>query len=478
MIWVVMGVIVIEGAIQFGGKIMVGGHSSDVVKQIEEDYPTFGISLVESAEGVTEISLRERLLKEGSAETIVNQFYRMRLSENRDYICVLPTTKVKSTEKKDDEDPKAGIDPYSSNEIYRTMTAMLDEIGEKCLALNEGWWTYTFCPQLSIRQFHEDRDAGKITADIQLGLAPDLARRDWRIHYDAKGNVDKSYIYEEFGGGTRCDIAPKAPRKTEVRWYCDWQAYQRNGGLPTVRFVSINEPSTCTYRILMYSSMVCNHQGLHAIMPDGDIELDHITCYAAQVEGKPFVPYDDTKQPEVKTAVDSLGKIITPPPPPPARKTKATNRMSEFTFSIPPPASQHTNAAGTSGKVTGQAGGKAAGSGPAGGNTPGKATGKALEGRTGGGAGEQGHRRPSPSPPTGYSAGTESSDLDYLRNMEEMSRATTVRLQQQKRDMEALEKQQREMEELARHLHEQYSHLAAGRTGEVRAGDDEDDRRR
>lgn len=112
-----------------------------------------------------------------------------------------------------------------------------------CLAVNKGWWSFSWCFRNEVRQYHAEPD-GKRSADWSLGK------------FDDARSVDKplgsgSYHSHFFDGGQRCDETG-AGRATEVRFFC----CEPSGDMPA-SIQTIDEPELCTYNIDVCTLLVC-----------------------------------------------------------------------------------------------------------------------------------------------------------------------------------------------------------------------------
>ena len=167
-----------------------------------------------------------------------------------------------------------------------------------CFYRLEGWWTYEFCYQKSVRQFHQEKVAAtankpestKVTQDYTLGAfsldkragtasassaaasttpatsgggassdeasgaaAGKAAAAADELREDAK--TRKKYWSQLYTNGTKCDMTGR-PRETEVRLQC-------SPGEPSF-LASIEEVSTCRYLLHFSTNLLCKHPGFAA----------------------------------------------------------------------------------------------------------------------------------------------------------------------------------------------------------------------
>ena len=176
-----------------------------------------------------------------------------------------------------------------------------------CLYFVSGWWSYSFCYNEEVKQFHalppgrhgvplwppvEDSEVpafilgefdavmdprggppppasqsspprpsgggsseGKPSAERGLAVMP-------RVH--AQG--DTRYLVQRLGGGTVCDITGR-PRRVEVQYRCEDGAADHIG--------HIKETSTCAYRMVIHTPRLCNDV---AFLPPKTRAASRVVC--------------------------------------------------------------------------------------------------------------------------------------------------------------------------------------------------------
>jgi len=193
---------------------------------------------------------------------------------------------------------------------------LLKDMEGNCIYYSSGWWSYSFCHNEGVRQFHqlppgrnvphwppiEDQGVaayvlGKFGSDRDENANPsseqqktldsgDEAGKEIRerglVQMETKGEM--TYLVQKLGGGTTCDLTGK-PRKVEVQvsifsfqvhrsfnihdfqFYCD----------PTSgdRINVIKEISTCQYLMVISTPRLCSDV---AFQPPQDSRPHLITC--------------------------------------------------------------------------------------------------------------------------------------------------------------------------------------------------------
>lgn len=115
-----------------------------------------------------------------------------------------------------------------------------------------GWWAYSICVGGKITQFHEE--GTRVTAEVTLG------EYDWRAGeaLDVASVGENAAIVQRFAEGTPCDLKGGARRSADVRFEC--AADGSTGASLTV--LSLSEPSTCTYKVVLAAPALCEHPAL------------------------------------------------------------------------------------------------------------------------------------------------------------------------------------------------------------------------
>ncbi|XP_010250303.1 PREDICTED: protein OS-9 homolog isoform X1 [Nelumbo nucifera] len=138
----------------------------------------------------------------------------------------------------------------------KTPDELLELLKEGCFIRQEGWWSYEFCYQKHLRQFHLEED--KVVQEFILGLYDAEATAAFhqnlsdvsKLKDPRSKDASQRYHAHQYTNGTICDLTNQ-PRETEVRFVCSEQ--------PRVMISSITELSTCKYATTIQSPMLCKH---------------------------------------------------------------------------------------------------------------------------------------------------------------------------------------------------------------------------
>lgn len=155
----------------------------------------------------------------------------------------------------------------------------------QCLFYSTGWWTYSFCYNQQVRQFHalsagqtggrtwppqEDPTTpafvlGKVDAETKDPSAPDQNPQT-AVTTELQTKAETSYLVQKLNGGTQCDLTGK-DRRIDIEFHCNPQLTDRIGW--------IKEVSTCAYLMVVYTPRLCSDV---AFMPPKDSNAHAITC--------------------------------------------------------------------------------------------------------------------------------------------------------------------------------------------------------
>ena len=213
------------------------------------------------------------------------QYEIVKKQNGQSYFCTIPIVQ-RATSNETEETP-------SKEEQQKELTRAADKgrellhgmEGGQCLFYTTGWWTYSFCYNAQVRQFHAlspGATGGRIWPPQEDPTTPAyvLGRFDGKKPADPTRKEDSkrtdlaelqtkaetSYLVQRLDGGTACDLTGKA-RKVEVEFHCNPQLTDRIGW--------IKETATCSYLMIIYTPRLCNDV---AFLPPKESRAHPITC--------------------------------------------------------------------------------------------------------------------------------------------------------------------------------------------------------
>lgn len=214
------------------------------------------------------------------------QLYERMMLHGRAYLCSIPVVQSLPA----DENEVAMSEAEEEQELARAATRgyelLRDMEGKPCLFFTTGWWSYSFCYNSQVKQFHSlppGANGGPIwppaedpgTPSYVLGKFDKKGTGttqgpDDRMESTGAGQLQKHaesrYLVQRLGGGTQCDLTGE-PRHIEVQFHCHPQSADRIGW--------VKETATCSYLMVIYTPRLCNDI---AFLPPKDSKANAIKC--------------------------------------------------------------------------------------------------------------------------------------------------------------------------------------------------------
>lgn len=163
-----------------------------------------------------------------------------------------------------------------------TAADLLAPLKGTCDSLATGWWTYKYCFQEGITQFHKEKVSVKpsdpeaepraetvVTAEFDLGhLGASGSEAQLQVVV-VDNSWQESYVSQVFTDGTSCDLTGEL-RRTEVRHFCDPNEASK--------LRSVEETSSCQYRAVVHTRALCALKELAPAQP----KVREIVCVPAE----------------------------------------------------------------------------------------------------------------------------------------------------------------------------------------------------
>jgi len=189
--------------------------------------------------------------------------YEYLVGNGRPYLCAVPQPVLSSNATEENAGLETEHDLVAAAD--RGWQLLKDMEGQQCLYYTTGWWSYMFCYNSYVKQYHavaltphgrqwpppEDPNSPSyILGSYDSALkkahgegAPHPKTADLQTHSET------TFLVQQLEGGTPCDLTGK-PRKVEVQFHC-------SPGTPD-RIGWIKEMATCAYQMVVYTSRLCN----------------------------------------------------------------------------------------------------------------------------------------------------------------------------------------------------------------------------
>ena len=246
--------------------------------------------------------------------------YEYMMLDSSPFLCALPLAEAarNQTEGQKGKDEEAKELARATDKGW----ALLKELEGNCMYFVSGWWSYSFCYNSEVKQFHAlPPGRGGVPAypptedesvpSFVLGqFGPSKRSKPKQVDgpssaldKPAKGSKDTTdlaqiqtkgdmrYMVQKLSGGSTCDITGR-PRKIEVQFHCHPQSADRIGW--------IKEVSTCAYLMVIYTPRLCNDV---AFQPPKENDAQQIVC-------EEIVREEDLEQWRAKKAVEAERKLV------------------------------------------------------------------------------------------------------------------------------------------------------------------------
>ncbi|KAJ5971156.1 uncharacterized protein N7479_001074 [Penicillium vulpinum] len=207
--------------------------------------------------------------------------YEEMILEDRRLLCQIPRVMNDDhNTTRDKENNKAEEQKELARATDRGLE-LLREMEGRCMYYFSGWWSYSFCYQKQIKQFHalpagrgvpnyppiEDTTThsfvlGRFIGD-KAGEEKQSSRTDVAELHTKGGS---RYLVQHLRGGTKCDLTGRE-RKVEVQFHCHPQSTDHIGW--------IKELTTCSYLMVIYTPRLCDDV---AFLPPRQDEVHTIEC--------------------------------------------------------------------------------------------------------------------------------------------------------------------------------------------------------
>ena len=228
-----------------------------------------------------------------------HETYEVMVLDDEQYFCTIPIVEPLAKNETSEAEARAAEQKELARATDRGWELLQDLEGD-CLYFVSGWWSYSFCYNNEIVQFHQlPPQPGKplippvrdpTTKQFVLGRAKATRQTredEWGNEIDVhKGQKhgeppktelqvkgDTRYLVQRMEGGTTCDLTGK-PRRVEVQYHCNPHITDRIG--------YIKEVTTCSYLMVIYTPRLCTDA---AFMPAKENKANEIVCRLIVPEG-------------------------------------------------------------------------------------------------------------------------------------------------------------------------------------------------
>jgi len=252
---------------------------------------TFSVKDAASVESIDSAELAtfesQHLLNDDDGEpgtaTTLESYERLTMN-GRPYLCTIPHVERQVQNTTETKPSEAEQEKELVRATNRGRELLQDMSGKPCLFYTTGWWSYSFCYNSEVKQFHSlppGQNGAPIWPPTEDPTTPTyiLGRIDQGVQHwksgddEAKHEVvelqrkaETSYLVQRLENGTPCDLTGK-DRNIEIQFHCNPQTTDRIGW--------IKETATCAYLMVIYTPRLCNDI---AFLPPKESTAHPITC--------------------------------------------------------------------------------------------------------------------------------------------------------------------------------------------------------
>ncbi|RCI17193.1 hypothetical protein L249_1847 [Ophiocordyceps polyrhachis-furcata BCC 54312] len=266
-----------------------------------------------------------------ASDTPATYSYELMSLERHRYICSIPIIEPSLPENQTAHELAKAEEARELGRAAAKGWQLLPQLEDSCLYFMSGWWSYSFCNNREIVQFHAlaatpnglppRRDPH--TAEFILGRNPaisasaagktrqdsgDGASAPLPAELQVKG--DQRYLVQRLEGGTVCDLTGRE-RTVEVQYHCA-------PGLTKDRIGWIKEVTICAYVMVVNTPRLCDDV---AFLPPEETRANLISCRIIANGAPPLLDQG------------ALASAATSPPTTPSAASESTeaDKASEVT---------------------------------------------------------------------------------------------------------------------------------------------------
>ena len=240
----------------------------------------------------------------GGRDEGANREYKVMKLAGQEYLCTIPVVQPASPENQTATELARAEEAKELSRATASGWELLGELNSRCLYFGSGWWTYKFCKNREIVQFHaagvtapgQPPRRDQSTAEFVLGSVPaipmssshnqqrDTETKPLPAEVQVKG--DQRYLVQRLEGGTICDLTGRE-RTIEVQYHCV-------PGMKEARISWIKEVTICAYLMVVNTPKLCDDP---AFLPPKETTANPITCQliVGNDATPPFLEQEESK---------------------------------------------------------------------------------------------------------------------------------------------------------------------------------------
>ncbi|CAF3538281.1 unnamed protein product [Fusarium graminearum] len=257
----------------------------DAHSLLDSQHPTYSADFAQSTLGqAREADARDNEAENKDQDGPSYKYELMKMPPN-EYLCSIPILQSPEAENKTANELAKAEEARELTRATASGWELLSELHDSCLYFMSGWWSYSFCNNREIVQFHalpsipngQPPKRDPHTMEFTLGRVPAVPAS---AAHQAKMNGqeapppaelqvkgDQRYLVQRLEGGTICDLTGRE-RTIEVQYHCV-------PGMKADRIGWIKEVTICAYLMVVNTPRLCNDV---AFLPPEETRANPITC--------------------------------------------------------------------------------------------------------------------------------------------------------------------------------------------------------
>ena len=216
----------------------------------------------------------------------------MNMSPHR-YLCEIPVLQPPKPENETETELAKAAEAKEFDRAAASGWELISQLEDSCLYFGSGWWSYSFCQNREITQYHalpsvpngQPPKRDPATAKYTLGRVPAMPQAAYSGKREEKNSDepvssekqpvpaelaikgDQRYLVQRLEGGTICDLTGRE-RTVEVQYHC-------SPDLKTDRIGWIKEVTICSYLMVINTPRLCSDI---AFLPPQGARANPINC--------------------------------------------------------------------------------------------------------------------------------------------------------------------------------------------------------
>ncbi|KAK9319279.1 hypothetical protein V1517DRAFT_333098 [Lipomyces orientalis] len=259
-------------------------------------FPQFQISMSDDSISDDEAA---RLLIEQTEQANRNdnniQHYETLTLQGEKFLCSLPILEPQTMLNASEKELSKSEEEKELRRAQASGWDLLEPLNGTCLYYMAGWWTYSFCHKVEVKQFHQLAPQKGVTLyppkedphskSYILGRVPQQKSSD-EVGGEDGGSARSSlgeettvqsagemrYLVQKIGGGSVCDLTGRE-RKIEIQFHCNQNSHDK--------IAWIKEVTTCRYLMVIHTPRLCQDV---AYLPPKEDRANEIKCQRILLE--------------------------------------------------------------------------------------------------------------------------------------------------------------------------------------------------